>query len=154
MSGFFLRQRVHKWVRKKKLVRLDKREYQKTSTWLHHFDFKPKYLTLKYLNNYQFELSTHSRAAFLNWIHSTSHLVYYFICTPALYYAMLNFRWIDRYLSQMQLHHLPPGIFDKNTQLVQLWVKLFFRCDARVKIIQYRKLNNINKICKSFIHNM
>ena len=54
----------------------------------------------------------------------------------------------------MQLHHLPPGIFDKNTQLVKLWVKLFFLCDARVKIIQDRKLNNINKICKYFIHNM
>ena len=52
MSGLFLRQRVHKLVRKKKLVRLDKREYQKTSTWLHHFDFKPKYVSLKYLNNY------------------------------------------------------------------------------------------------------
>ena len=44
----------------KKPVHFDKREYQKTSTWPHHFDFKPKYLTLKYLNNYQFELSTYS----------------------------------------------------------------------------------------------
>ena len=66
------------------------------------------------------------QAAFQNWVYSTGHLVYYFISIQALYYALLNFRLIYRLMSEIKLHHLPPGIFDKNTRLIQLSVTLFF----------------------------
>ena len=152
MTGLVLRQRVHKWVRKKTCsswkARISRHLQGCTILILSQNISRKNILIITSLS------FLHSSGCILNWIHSTSHLVYYFICILALYYPMLNFRWIDRYLSEMQLHHLPPGIFGKNMQLIKLWVKLFFLSDTQVKIIQDRKLNNINKICKSFIHNM
>ena len=45
------------------------------------------------------------------------------------YATLMYVDCINRYLSEMQLHNLPPGIFDKNTKLRFLWVTFICRYD-------------------------
>ena len=43
------------------------------------------------------------------------------------YATLMYVDCINRYLSEMQLHNLPPGIFDWNTELRFLWVTFICR---------------------------
>ena len=45
------------------------------------------------------------------------------------YATLMYVDCINRYLSEMQLHNLPPGIFDGNTKLRFLWVTFICRYD-------------------------
>ena len=47
----------------------------------------------------------------------------------ARYAILMYVDCINRYLSEMQLHNLPPGIFDGNTKLRFLWVTFICRYD-------------------------